>query len=154
MDKFKLNKSSRGFTLMELLIVIAIIGILAATLLVALNPAQRIASGRNSRVRADLAALGTEANVYSTDSGLSATCAAPGYPIAFGATCGNATFRALAPNDPSGNPYVIGGVVTAIGIRGAAYFDNTTGGTAAAPGYWCWRSATGQVIWQAAAACP
>ncbi len=49
---------SKGFTLIELLVVIAILGILAAVVLVAINPGQRIAAARNSRVKADLASIG------------------------------------------------------------------------------------------------
>lgn len=47
----------RGFTLVEIVIVIAIIGILAAVTVVALKPQEIFANGRNSRRTNDVAAL-------------------------------------------------------------------------------------------------
>jgi len=51
------NSVSLGFTLMELLIIIAIIAILAAVAIVLLNPWQQIAKAQDSRRKNDLAAL-------------------------------------------------------------------------------------------------
>jgi prepilin-type N-terminal cleavage/methylation domain-containing protein len=47
----------RGFTLVEIVIVIAIIGILAAVTVVALKPQEIFANGRNSRRTSDVAAI-------------------------------------------------------------------------------------------------
>lgn len=44
----------QGFTLIEILIVIAIIGILAGTLVIALNPARQFAKARDSQRESDL----------------------------------------------------------------------------------------------------
>jgi prepilin-type N-terminal cleavage/methylation domain-containing protein len=144
MSLSKLNKFSKGFTLIELLIVIAIIGVLAASILVALNPAQRVASARNSRVRADLAALGTEAAVFATDSGL-AGCTS-GYPTGFNFAAVGCTGTAPANYRPSGAPaspgaaYTIAGNAGAITITGPAFADGVN-----AAGNWVWSSATGQI---------
>lgn len=153
--KSLLNKfSSKGFTLIELLIVIAILGILAAVVLVAINPGQRIAAARNSRVRADLVSLGSAANIFNTDTGLSVACTGGGsYPSAFAQTACGATYLA-SPLDPSGSMYVLERTpgtcapnsaipCTAISIEGTAYSDGVV--DASTNNRWCWRSATGTI---------
>ena len=134
----KFFKSSKGFTLIELLIVIAIIGILAAALLVALNPGQRIASARNSRVRSDLVNLGNKANLVNADSGLVATCASGGsYPNSFVQVVCTVPYNTVVPVPPTGaytytaqtaiggacNGNVSGTACTKISISGPAYSD-------------------------------
>lgn len=157
MKKYILERlsSKKGFTLIELLVVIAIIGILAATLLVIINPGQRIASARNSRVRADIANIGTAANIFSADTGLGAGCVAT-YPADFagvapGGGCTVPNFMAIV-NDPAGNPYdveasaacTVAAPCISVAIEGPAYADGVT-----AVGFWCWRSGTGTITFTA-----
>ena len=58
--KLESNKNVRkqqGFTLIEILVVIGLIALLAAIIIVAINPAKRFAEGRNSQRQANLEAI-------------------------------------------------------------------------------------------------
>ncbi len=56
-------RTERGFTLIELLIVIGIIAILAAAVIVAINPGQQFEQARNSARRSQLSSLAS--SIYS-----------------------------------------------------------------------------------------
>ncbi len=60
-------KNSSGFTLLELLVVIAIISILAIVVVIALNPGQLLAQSRDATRVADMATLDSALSVYQTD---------------------------------------------------------------------------------------
>lgn len=59
MNKFfqKLRSSEQGFTMIELLVVISVIGILAVAVLSSINPIEQINKGRDTRTRSDAAQL-------------------------------------------------------------------------------------------------
>ncbi|MCL5016431.1 MAG: type II secretion system GspH family protein, partial [Patescibacteria group bacterium] len=59
----KVNERS-SFTLIELLIVIAIIGILASVVVLVLNPAQLLSQSRDSRRTQDLSNLNNAIGMY------------------------------------------------------------------------------------------
>src|SRR3990170_5114263 len=59
-----MDTAKRGFTLLELLIVIAILAILASVTFVALNPAELLKKSRDSQRLADLASMRTAINYY------------------------------------------------------------------------------------------
>jgi len=67
------NKLARGFTLLELLIVISIIAILSVILIVALNPAETLKKARDTQRISDLASLKTALGIYITTTTSSAT---------------------------------------------------------------------------------
>src|SRR3954470_5386168 len=67
----KIKKSSKGFTIVELLIVIVVIGILAALVLNSFRGVQERA--RDTKRRTDINAQASQLEVYYTDNG--------GYPV-------------------------------------------------------------------------
>jgi len=60
------NVSVKGFTLLELLIVITIISVLSVILIVALNPAETLKKARDTQRLSDLASLKTAIGIYVT----------------------------------------------------------------------------------------
>lgn len=101
LNKFKRNES--GFTIVELLIVIVVIGILAALVLNTFSGIQERA--RDTERRTDINSLATQLEVYYADNG--------GYPD--GATVGFTVdttnlpgLDAEALNDPNGNALNVG----------------------------------------------
>ncbi len=56
----------RGFTLIELLVVIAILGVLAAAVLLAINPAEQLARGRDAGRLSTIDQLGHAVEAYYT----------------------------------------------------------------------------------------
>ena len=50
-------KNNKAFTLIEVLLVIAIIAVLAAAVFVAINPAKNISDARNTQRRSDVAQI-------------------------------------------------------------------------------------------------
>ena len=63
-----MNKSRSGFTIVELLIVIVVIGILAAITIVAYNGIQNKAN--DSAVKSDLASIGKKFEIYKVENGV------------------------------------------------------------------------------------
>lgn len=66
-------RKTKGFTLVEIVIVIAIIGVLAAVTIVALKPQEIFANGRNSRRVQDVSAINTAIGQWLAREGLSET---------------------------------------------------------------------------------
>ena len=84
------NCRQAGFTMVELLVVISIIGILAAAVLAALNPAEQLKKSRDTAVKTDTATLLSALERYQATFGC--------YPWAYtaGTGCGSTTLGATA----------------------------------------------------------
>ncbi len=63
-----MKTKNKGFTLLEVLLVIAIIAILAAIVIVAINPAKQLAEARNAQRRADVQTILNAVYQYTIDN--------------------------------------------------------------------------------------
>lgn len=63
------TKLVKGFTLIEILLVVAIIAILAGIVIIAVNPARQLAQANNSQRRADITTILNAVYQYALDHG-------------------------------------------------------------------------------------
>src|SRR3954468_2289757 len=80
---------NKGFTLIEVLVVIAIIAILAAIVLVAINPAKRFQDARNSQRKANVEAILGAIQQNMIDNKGIFTCSGSAYTVPATTTISN-----------------------------------------------------------------
>lgn len=64
----KIHKNSKGFTLLEVLLVVAVIAILAAIVIIAINPGKQLGDARNTQRQADVTTILNGVYQYSLDN--------------------------------------------------------------------------------------
>ena len=103
-DTYKLKKNKKGFTLIELIIVIAIIGILIAAAM--MNMGNSTENSRIARAKEDVRTISAAAILYMNDN---PTSPAPtGCTELIGATTsGGKPYMTSCPKDPWGKDYKI-----------------------------------------------
>jgi prepilin-type N-terminal cleavage/methylation domain-containing protein len=107
-DSKSSDSSSSGFTLIELLVVIAVIGVLAAAVLIAIDPVQQLARGRDAGRKNSISQVGNSIQTYYT-----ANTAYPTAASGWDTTLTSAGELKVFPADP-------GGTVTAPACTGGA----------------------------------
>src|SRR5680860_471628 len=87
-------KIKKGFTLLELLIVIGILAILSTTVILVINPAELLKKARDSQRISDLSTVKTAIAYYITEAAdPSIGSAAYSYSVVAGTTCSGDSSR-------------------------------------------------------------
>lgn len=84
-------KSRKGFTLIEVLLVIGLIAILAAIVIIAINPARQFSQARNTQRSSDVNAILNAIHQNMIDNKGAWTCAAGNIPTTTATNMGSAT---------------------------------------------------------------
>lgn len=111
--KFSLHINQKGFTLVELLVVIAVLGVLAAGVLVAINPLEQLARGRDVSKKTAITELGRALNTYMTTQN-----ALPDGDDGFATVLQNAGEIRVVPSNPAQNGCSVGTATTLAGDQG------------------------------------
>jgi prepilin-type N-terminal cleavage/methylation domain-containing protein len=138
---------TRGFTLIELLIVIAVLGILAAGVLVALNPFEQLARGRDAGRRSAIDQVGKATQVYYT-----AQTTYPTQGTTWMTLLQTSGEIKVLPTNPSASGYTTGCNTAGVAEGGYCYQTNGTDavvyGRAESKSNWTSAGCTGtQVAW-------
>lgn len=129
------NKLSRGFTLIEVLVVIGILGILATVALVAINPAEAQKKARDTQRLKDVATLQSIIEQFYQDNPGAAAAALTGPKDSSGGlkTCNNnwlgvnmCPYANVIPVDPSNRAVSVTDATGAVSSQSAYYYFRTS----------------------------
>jgi|SRR4051812_9780919 prepilin-type N-terminal cleavage/methylation domain-containing protein len=116
------RKKQKGFTLIELLIVIGILGILAAAILVALNPLEQFARGRDSGRVTTVNQLGHSVQTFFT----SQNSVYPTQGVAWLTALQTSAELKSLPSNPTASGYTQGCYTANVAQNGICYQTNAT----------------------------
>ncbi len=119
-------KKARGFTLIEILVVIGIIAVLAAVVIIAINPARQFAQARNSQRQSNITSILNALGQNLADNKGVTNCPAITASTSIGTTGGVDLTTCLAPYLPGGIPMDPDGG-TAVDTFYKISYDSTTG---------------------------
>ena len=128
-----------GFTLVEVLIVIAIMSILATVIVTAVDPLKRKSQARDATRKSDIGQLANALKAYYTTSDTYPEPSGPGSVSGMTALTANGDLK-LIPHDPLDNEYQY--VVSGSGVKSEAALYITVEDPTSGSGnwVWCWRS--------------
>ncbi len=112
--------SQKGFTLIELLIVIGILGVLAAAILIALNPLEQFARGRDAGRLTTVDQLGDAVSSYSTAQ----NAVFPPQGATWLTTLQTAAELKSMPSNPTAAGYTTGCFTANVAQNGICYQSN------------------------------
>lgn len=133
----KINR--RGFTLLEVLLVVAIIAILAGIVILAINPTKQLGESRNAQRRADVNTILNAVYQYAIDNNGTVPTA-----IQSGATC-NVAANQVCKSGGTCTGITDLGVLTASERYLTAIPNDPTGSTANGSGYFIVKSTNGRI---------
>lgn len=135
-----MNRKHNGFTLLEILLVVAAIGILAGIVILAINPNKQLGDTRNAQRRADVTTILNAVYQYSLDNNGTLPSSIP-----TSATCSTATNEVCADGAASCTGLVDLSVLTTNEEYLTSMPADPTTGDASGSGYFVMQSSNNRV---------